>query len=201
MPSARAHKVGAHELFPTQLLADQGVSSGALRWYVAQVPCGREELFATRCKQLISSDVLADAFFPQYEKFIKHQGVWQVKEVPLFSGYCFLATCDAQALLKALAALSFPVKVVGRTGSAAVPLEPQVQSWLSSALDAQHVLRASTGAIEGGALKVSEGPLRGSEAFVRRIDRHKRVAYLGLSGSSGKESCQLRAGLEVPEKH
>lgn len=70
------------------------------------------------------------------------------------------------------------------------------------------VVSISAGVIEGGVLRVTAGPLRGLEPLVRRVDRHKRLAWidfapeasaaasLGLSSTAG----QIAVGLEVVAK-
>ena len=60
------------------------------------------------------------------------------------------------------------------------------------------MLRASEGAIRAGGLSVARGPLKGSEGRVRRIDRHKSLALVGLGGPG--EGFLLRAALSVPRK-
>ena len=73
-----------------------------------------------------------------------------------------------------------------------------MKAWLEAALDSSRILRASEGRIEGGVLTVERGPLRGSERIVRKVDRHKRMAYVGLG--DGDSEFLLRAGLSVPSK-
>ena len=195
-----AAKPSQANAFPQKLLSSRSAAAGALRWYAAHVSQGREETFAERCRRIISSDVLEDCFFPKCEKFMKRHGSWVVEEVPLFSEYFFLATRDVRALAKELATLSFPVLLIGDGGRSFAPLADDVQEWLAGALDGCHVLRASTGVIEDGALRVQRGPLRGREADVRRIDRHKRMAYVGLADRDGSGGFMLRAALNVPQK-
>lgn len=195
-----AVKPSGRNAFPDELLSLREVTAGALRWYAAHVPQGREEAFADKCRRIISAEVLEDCFFPKCEKFMKRQGSWVVEEAPLFSEYFFLATRDVRALAKELATLSFPVLLIGRDRRTFAPLAADVQTWLAGVLDNRHVLRASTGVIEDGVLRVQRGPLRGHEADVRRIDRHKRVAYVGLCDRDGSGGFTLRAALNVPQK-
>ena len=56
----------------------------------------------------------------------------------------------------------------------------------------------SRGIIRGGETHVTEGPLKGKEELIRRIDRHKRVAYLDNWAFSGKGL--VKAGLEIASK-
>ena len=45
---------------------------------------------------------------------------------------------------------------------------------------------------------VTQGPLQGREKFIRRIDRHKRLAWLMLPEGEGQ--WELRTGLEIISK-
>lgn len=185
---------------PTGFFSDAPSREGAVRWYVLHVPEGREDAVASKCRQLLGSDILEDCFVPKYEKYLKREGVWRVVVNPMFSEYVFVATRDVHALSKALARLSFPAPLVGRRGRSYAPLSPFVQEWLESTLDDAHVLRASEGCIENGILQVKQGPLRGCEGRVRKINRHKRMAYLRFDEGDG-ESCVLQAALNVPVKN
>ena len=60
------------------------------------------------------------------------------------------------------------------------------------------MLRASEGFIEDGRLVVERGPLVGQERRIRRIDRHKSLALVGLGRP--EEGFLLRAALSVPRK-
>ena len=57
----------------------------------------------------------------------------------------------------------------------------------------------STGYIEGDQVIVVEGPLKGYEGSIRKIDRHKRVAYLDLEGFEDVSS--IKVGLEIVSKN
>lgn len=171
---------------------------GEARWYAVHVAQGSEEATARKCRQLVSSDVLEECFVPKYEKYLKRNGSWRLVVDPLFSEYFFVATRDVRALSKELGRLSFPAVLIGGTDEGYAPLSFGVQAWLEGAFDDAHVLRASEGAIEQGVLKVKSGPLRGREGDVRKINRHKRMAYVRFD--DGADGFLLRAALNVPAK-
>ena len=171
------------DALPSGFLSVRAPRDGRVRWYAVRVPAGRESSFAEDCRRAIGPDLLEDCFVPRYERYTKRQGIWRVETVPMFSGYAFAATRDVP---------------VGRQGSSYAPLSRDVQAWLEATLDSSRVLRASEGRIEGGVLTVERGPLRGSERIVRKVDRHKRMAYVGLG--DGDSEFLLRAGLSVPSK-
>ena len=188
------------EGLPTGFLSEGPSRDGDLRWYAIHVPEGREDAVAGKCRQLLGSDLVEDCFVPKYERYMKREGAWRIVVHPLFSEYVFVSTRDVRALAKALGQLSFPAPLVGRRGRTYAPLSPSVQAWLESVLDEAHVLRASEGRIEGGVLQVERGPLRGCEGRVRKIDRHKRMAYLRFD-EGGEGDCVLQAALNVPVKN
>lgn len=185
---------------PMGFLSNGPSRDGALRWYAIHVPEGREDAVAGKCRQLLASDLVEDCFVPKYERYMKYEGAWRIVVHPMFSEYVFVATRDVRALSKALGQLSFPVSLVGRRDRSYAPLSSAVQTWLESALDDAHVLRASEGRIEGGVLRVERGPLRGCEGRVRKINRHKRMAYLRFD-EGGDGDCVLQAALNVPVKN
>lgn len=57
----------------------------------------------------------------------------------------------------------------------------------------------SYGVIEDGVLRIKDGVLTGLESSIRKIDRHKRRGYIGLSMPDGKEKL-VGVGLEITEK-
>lgn len=184
--------------FPSGLLSEKAFGEGAPRWYAVQAPSGKEAALAARCRQVVDADVLEDCFAPHYEKFMKLGGIWRIVTIPLFDGYFFVSSRDARGLARALARLSFPVSLVGRQGRSCVALALDVQEWLDAVLDDSRVLRISEGVIEADGLRVLRGPLRGHEGSIRRINRHKRMAFLRLGGAD--EEFLLRAALNIPQK-
>ena len=56
----------------------------------------------------------------------------------------------------------------------------------------------SRGVIRSGVTQVTEGPLKGMEARICKIDRHKRLAKLRVQ--EGQDSRYIPAGLEIVEK-
>lgn len=199
-----AGKAKMGTLQPTQseqlsaLLSKDDTVDGALKWYAVHVRAGSEEQMATKCREVLNREVAEACFAPKRERYLRLQGNWRMVEDVMFRGYFFVASRDARALARALGNLSFPLSLVGARGQSYPPLSPGAQSWLDATLDAQHVLRASEGVIEDSSLKVLEGPLRGRESYISRIDRHKRMAFVWLS--EGEEGFLLRAALNVPKK-
>ena len=177
--------------------ANAGVGTNSPHWYAVHVARGAEDATATKCRKLVGEEILQECFVPKYEKYLRQHGAWHLVTSPMFSEYFFVSTNNVRALSKELAKLSVPTKLVGKMGTSYMPLSNNVQTWLDSAFDDAHVLRASEGVIENGQLKVQRGPLRGREKEVRKINRHKRLAYVGFNDGA---NVTLRAALNVPTK-
>ena len=72
----------------------------------------------------------------------------------------------------------------------------------------EHHLEMSRGIIREGNAQVTDGPLKGMENRIRRIDRHKRLAKIEIAGIADdlrhyrKDAwCRyIPAGLEITEK-
>ena len=63
----------------------------------------------------------------------------------------------------------------------------------------EHVAVMSEGIIEQSQVKVISGPLAGMEGCIRRIDRHKRRAWLEVDMFGRKQLIQ--AGIEIVAKN
>ncbi len=173
---------------------------GLVRWYAARAGEGREDALARKLRSVLPAEVLEDAFCPRWEMVLKRRGEWFRVVRTMFPGYVMLVSADGGALLRALSGLSFAVPMAGRRGNALSPVDAEVQRWLEGALDEGHVLRASEGVIRAGELTVNSGPLKGSERRVRKIDRHRSMAWVGLGEPAGGGQTLLRVALSVPRK-
>ena len=60
-------------------------------------------------------------------------------------------------------------------------------------------MKMSTGVIEGDEVVVLNGPLMGRTSLIKKIDRHKRLAYLELEMLGRKKT--IKVGLEIIAKN
>lgn len=192
--------VGCAPCAPEGLLSRSACTfqGATMRWYAAYAGEGKEDALASTLASMLPSKVLAEAFCPKWEMLMKRRGEWIKVERAMFPGYVILASKDPRALARELSRLSFPVPVAGKRGRSLSSVEPEVQAWLERSLDVRHVLRASEGVIHAGELTVKRGPLQGSERQVRKVDRHKSMAWIGLGNTDSQ--FLLRAALAVPKK-
>ena len=162
-------------------------------WYVIQVPTGQEEQIIEEAKKYEVTEFLTELFTPRWENQKKIQGEWKELTGVIFPGYLFVITETPEAL-KRIPRLT---KLLG-TGEKWTPLSEEDIFLLELLSGRERILRMSRGYQKDGRIYVMEGPLKGLEHLISRIDRHKRTAWLRVK-LLGEER-QLRAGLEIVRK-
>lgn len=166
-------------------------------WYVMQVRGGTEHRIIQQCKVMIPTEILEDCFFPLYEERRKVQGKWQTLQKMLFPGYIFMITDHIEKLCDALKSVIGLTKLIG-IGDELVPLSENEVRFLLKFGGKEQVVEMSEGVIEGANVQILSGPLMGLEAYIKKIDRHKRKAYLEIEMFGRMQSIQV--GLEVAMK-
>ena len=166
--------------------------------YVVQVIGGRENT-ARNLLYKHASDCLEECFLPKYELMKRKEGEWhKVKEL-LFPGYLFVQTDNPEQLNARMRAIPVFMRLLG-SNDQFIPLVPEEFSWLNTFAGAgKHLVEMSQGVIEGDKVIVTEGPLKGREAMIIKMNRHKRLAYLDLQMFGRQKT--VRIGLEIVRKN
>ncbi len=167
-------------------------------WYVMQVRTGTEESICCQCRNFIEGDILERCFIPYYEEKKKYEGKWHIQEKVLFPGYIFIITNKIEGLSERLRKVIGFTKLIG-TGKEIVPLTQREEDWLLKIGGDEQKVEMSEGVVEDGNIRIIQGPLAGLEKQIRRIDRHKRKAYLEVEMFG--RTVEMQVGLEVAEKN
>lgn len=168
------------------------------KWYVIQVRSKAEEKIKKTCEMMISEDILKEAFVPKNNRFRKINGNWiEIGEI-LFSGYVFLVSDHPDELYLKLKDIPDLTKMLGHVENEIYPLYDEEVEFLKSFTDKDHVVEVSTGFIENETIYITQGPLKGREGIIRKIDRHKRMAIIEVE-LFGKIT-QAKVGLEIVSK-
>ena len=85
-----------------------------------------------------------------------------------------------------------------KTGEEITPLSPQEIALLQKLGKEDQEIEMSTGMIEGDRVQILTGPLLGMEGMIKKIDRHKRMAYLDVEMFG--RTLAMRVGLEIIKK-
>lgn len=166
-------------------------------WYVIQVRSGTEEEIQRQCETVIDKEILERAFVPYSEQERKYQGEWHREYKVLFPGYVFLVSEDKAELFYQLKRVIGLTKLLG-TGDEIVPLSEDEIRFLTAFGREDQVVEMSEGFIENDRVVITSGPLQGNEGLIRKIDRHKRKAYLEIDMFGRKLKTQV--GLEIVRK-
>ena len=166
-------------------------------WYVMQVQTGTEEKMKAQCMRVIDGKILEQCFIPSYVEKKRYRGTWHTGEKILFPGYVFMVSGRLDDLYQELRKVIGLTKLLG-TGKEIVPLSEEETALLKRIGAGEGPLEISTGLIENGTVTVTEGPLTGMEGCIRRIDRHKRKAWLEIDMFG--RTMEMGVGLEMIEK-
>lgn len=124
-----------------------------------------------------------NAFIPRIEKLMSKEGKKVFLEVPMFPNYLFIETSlneqEFSEMIKDLKKdLGSTMKTLQDETQTIFALTIEEKKLLESLLNENHLIKYSIGVIVNSKLIVYEGPLKGKEEWVRKIDRHKRLAFL-----------------------
>ena len=158
-------------------------------WYVVQVQTGREqmmcELIERTCAEadLASGEereLLQECFSPKFRTRRKHDGEWRDEELLLLPGYVVCVTDAPDALRQHLWRLPEFTRLL-TMGETFVPLRDDERNWMEEwTKNGDRVIPLSVAYKKGDVLVVTEGPLKGREGMITRINRRKCLAFLEL---------------------
>ena len=94
-------------------------------------------------------------------------------------------------------------KVIGMTrllgtGDEIVPLSQEEVELLQKLGKEEQLVAMSTGIIENDQVIILTGPLQGMEGYIRKINRHKRKAWISIEMFG--RSMDMEVGLEIIKK-
>ena len=166
-------------------------------WYVIQVLTGNELAICDTLKKILDKDLYEQCFVPMCEMPYKKKGKYINIKKPLFPGYLFIVSDfidDVHSTLWKVAKF----KRILRTDNTFVPMEEEEVEIFKGLVDETFNISLSIGFIEGDKVEVTDGPLKGQEGLIKKIDRHKRMAIVEMP-FLGKAT-RVRMPLEIVEK-
>lgn len=175
----------------------QAKQKGLPMWYVIQVRTGTEADIQRQCEKILSPGALERSFLPRCEQMKRYQGAWHRERKLLFPGYVFLVSPDGEQLYRELKNVVGLTKLLG-TGEEIVPLTEEEVRFLLEFGSEEQLVEMSEGIIENDTVLITRGPLKGHEGMIRRIDRHKRRAYLAVRMFG--RTMETQVGLEIVAK-
>lgn len=166
-------------------------------WYVMQVRTGREGETISMIRQYVADSSLGECFLPRYEQKKKYAGAWHIVQALLFPGYVFVETEEIEKFYMGLKQVPSLTKVLG-TGEKWTSVIDEDLKVLETLLNRRRLVKMSTGCIEGNQVTVLEGPLKGLETVIRKINRHKKTAIIEMNMFGRRQ--EVLVGLEIVER-
>ena len=167
-------------------------------WYVIQTVGGKEKHARRLMDKLVDGSVLTEAFIPQPRVMHRLRGEWRPTEEVLIPGYVFVRTSNVDALSQDLRSVPAFTRLLGNDDRF-IPLTRDEIAFLNAfTKEGDRVIQMSEGIIEGDRVIVLNGPLMDHEGMIKKIDRHKRVAYLDMQMFGRTKT--IKVGLEIVRK-
>lgn len=166
--------------------------------FVVQVISGQEDRAAALMAKLAQGAV-EDCFVPKREVAHRKSGQWHRILEKLFPGYVFVQTSAPEQVREVLGRVPAFTRMLTSAGDTCLPLAADEVAWINAITNVDtHVMEMSKGVIEGDRVMVTQGPLKGHEALIARIDRHKRLAWVDMDMFGRNKT--IRVGLEIVSK-
>lgn len=170
----------------------------AMRIYAIQVGSGQEAKVEELIRRFVHESVIGEIFAPRFEAMRRWKGEWHKRTERLTPGYLYVETSDAEKLALQLRRVPAFTKMLGNN-EVFISLNDEEVAWLNAFTGGDcRVIEMSEGIVEGDKVIVLRGPLRGHEAEIKRIDRHRRMAELEVSMLGRMKT--IRLGLEIISK-
>ncbi len=163
-------------------------------WYVIWTSTGQEHNYANEVGKRVKD---ATCFVPVRKINRKRKGQWYTEDAVLFPGYFFVDTEDITRVNTALRSTE-GFGTVLNTDREYMPLNFEETEFIDDLNKTGGVFDTSKGLIDGDQVKITSGPLYGYKANIRKIDRHKRRAYIEMD-MFGK-TIKTFVGLEIVER-
>lgn len=148
-------------------------------WYAVQTPAGREGEIAEKLNRVYSDETDKPCFVLSKERTWRMGGIYHIGVEPMFPGYIFVDTDDAEKLEQKMKILAGLAKLP--LDEKAVPLEREEEAFLKRLLrkDPQHTVRRFLVQVnEAGEIMSAEGILGESLGQIVRKRIRKRVVTL-----------------------
>lgn len=153
-------------------------------WYVLFVRTGKEHTVEKFLKERLDAEVFMP-FVPLHERLFKMHGIIKKEIKPLFPGYVFIESeMSNQEFIRSTSKLintSTNIVRIMRYTDTEIAIRESERLMLLSLFNDQHCIEASSGIIEGDKIIITEGPLKGFEGVIIKVNRHKRQAWMKMN--------------------
>ena len=150
-------------------------------WYVMQVRTGNEFYMKQQCERMISPEAAEKIFIPLTERKVQRNHEWRLEKFPLFAGYVFVISEQVELFQTEMRRLYGFKRLLGADGEI-VPLTTAEVTFMEGLGGKEQIVGMS-------------GPLVGREGLIRKIDRHKRKAFIEIEMFGRPQKVEM--GVEI----
>ena len=116
--------------------------------------------------------------------YFKRAGIISKELKPLFPSYVFVESdVPGDEFLEMtnqlIRSLQDIIRLV-KYSNTEIPLRESERLMLLSLSNGNHCIESSSGYMEGDRIHIIEGALKGRESIIRKVDRHKRQAWIDI---------------------
>lgn len=172
-------------------------------WYVLFVKVGYENRVVNQLKTYFDKEDILP-FIPKMEIFHKYANKFIQKENKImFPGYVFIESSIESIVFvgmikKFIRYHEAPLRLLQYGNSCEFAMRKHEKSLLLSFCNKDNCIEVSTGLIQGDKATVIQGPLKGRENIIKKIDRSKRKAIIELELMG--QSVPIMVGLDILRK-
>lgn len=147
-------------------------------WYVLFVMGGKEKQLC----EFLNQEENWSVFYPKIELVRRKNSIDYLIEKPLFPSYIFVESdlkhTEFKEKLYVLKNRKTGIVKELQYEDDVPALHSEEKAYLQRLLNHEHILKKSTGFIEQDHVVINDGPLKGYESKISKINRHKRNAIL-----------------------
>ncbi|MEN2777205.1 antiterminator LoaP [Acetivibrio clariflavus] len=170
-------------------------------WYVLFVKAGKERKVEQYLRKQLNPDI-SIPFIPLQEILFRRSGTVKREIRFLFPGYVFIESIlsDRQFIqvIKPVIAKCSDIISLLKYSNTEISMKESEKNMLINLCNSEYCIEASYGVIEGDRIHIIDGPLKGMESIVRKVNRHKREAQVEIEIMG--EVRLVTVALEVVEK-
>ena len=168
-------------------------------WYVIWAASRKEKELYKRIIDKLPRNLYREAWIPMRKELRIYHGEEVVVPVKLFPGYVFIDTDNPEAVEDELHRDKDFIRFLG-DGETYTPVSAHEEEIIRHFTGLDGVADISIGVITNGRLTVLDGPLKGMEDKIIKIDRHRRKARVRIEALLGEDR-ELVFALNVVEKN
>lgn len=178
---------------------EQRRGTAAVPWYVVNVPTGKESKMCQVIERLAPEGTVRECFCPRYATQIKRAGEWLDVQKTLLPGYVVVASKQVSTVKRCLRKVPEYARVLSM-GESFVPLTREERAWIDAFThEGDRCIPMSMGVMEGDRVVVVSGPLKGREALIKSVNRHRSIAYVELQICGRIVTTKVGLGIVSPK--